>query len=276
MHPRHDGVAVARPSQPQRLAPYLPLLLLQLAQLLFFRLFAALVELPLPRRPPALAALVQELGAVLLEHRHGVQVEFVVLGEQAGAARDDHGGERLVGLQEIFNLLCGNGDQVLLQVLRGVGLEQPFGVDDGGKGLLRQVAGLAALHACQVGLGVVVLGEFGLDVGVDRGYFGLQGGQELGDGLVGAVFHFIPLEVREVVFHGSCGWCWSVGASWASSRYCCATHGHSRPSALGSCPHRLPAGRAASRLPCLPHPCILLPVWQARPLAALGHLGFRS
>ena len=133
MHPRHDGIAVACSSQPQRLTPYLPLLLLQLAQLLFFRLFAALVELPLPRRPPALAALVQELGAVLLEYRHSIQVELVVLGEQTGAARDDHGGERLVGLQEFFNLLCGDGDQVLLQVLRGVGLEQPFGVDDGGE-----------------------------------------------------------------------------------------------------------------------------------------------
>ena len=84
---------------------------------------------------------------------------------------------------------------------------------------MRQVAGLAALHACQVGLGVVVLGEFGLDVGVDRGYFGLQGGQELGDGLVGAVLYFVPLEIREVVLYGSCSWCWSVGASWTCSRY---------------------------------------------------------
>lgn len=204
MHPRHDSITVTRPSQPQRLAPDLPLVLLQLAQLLVLRLLAALMELPLPRRPPALAAFVQELGAVLLEHRDSVQVEFIVFGEQAGAARDNHGRKRLVALQELFHLLCGHGNQVLLQVFRGVGLEQPFGVDNGGEGLLRQVAGFAALHCRQAGFGVVVLRELGFDVGVDGRHFGLQGGEELSDGLIGAVLYFVPLEGLEVVFHGSC------------------------------------------------------------------------
>lgn len=194
VHPGHDGVAVARPAQPQRLAPHLPLLLLQLAQLLLLGLLAALVELPLARRPPALAALVQEFGAVLLEHRHGVQVELVVFGQQAGAARDDHGRQALVRVQEVLMLLCGYGNKVLRQVLRGVGLQQPLRVDDGGEGFLRQVAGLAALHGGEVGLCRVVLVELGLDVRVDGGEFGLEGREELGDRLVGAVFDFVPLE----------------------------------------------------------------------------------
>lgn len=164
MHPSHDGVAIAGAAEPQSLAPDLPLLLFELAQLLLLGLAASLVEFPLARRPSALAALVQELGGVLLEHRDGVEVELVVLSEQAGAAGDDHGCEGFVGMQEVLDLLRRHGDQVLRQVLRGVGLEEPFRVDDGGEGFLRQVAGFAALEAGQVGFGGVVLGEFGLDV----------------------------------------------------------------------------------------------------------------
>ena len=68
-------------------------------------LLAALVELPLPRSPPALPAFVHELGAVLLENRHSIKMEFVVLGEQAGTARDHHGRQALVGVQKLFHLL---------------------------------------------------------------------------------------------------------------------------------------------------------------------------
>jgi len=96
-----------------------------------------------------------------------------------------------------------HGDQVLGQVFRGVGLEQPFRVDDRGEGFLRQVAGFAALQRCEVGFGGVVLREFGFDVAVYGAELGLQGGEELGDGLVGAVFYFVPLEGLEVGGYGS-------------------------------------------------------------------------
>ena len=92
---------------------------------------------------------------------------------------------------------------MLLQVFRGVGLEQPFGVDDRGEGFLREVAGFAALQGREVGFGAVVLGKFGFDVRVDGRELGLQGREELGDGLVGAVFYFVPLEGLEVGFDGS-------------------------------------------------------------------------
>ena len=63
---------------------------------------------------------------------------------------------------------------------------------------------MRALHRCEVGLGGVVLIELLLDVVVDGGGLFLECIDELGDGFVGAVFDFVPLEGLEVGFDGSC------------------------------------------------------------------------
>ena len=63
---------------------------------------------------------------------------------------------------------------------------------------------MRALHGGEVGLGGVVLVEFLLDVVVDGGGFFLQRVDQFGDGFVGAVFDFVPLEGLEVLVYGSC------------------------------------------------------------------------
>lgn len=63
---------------------------------------------------------------------------------------------------------------------------------------------MGALKGGEVGLGGVVLVELLLDVVVDGGEVFLQGVDEFGEGLVGAVFDFVPVEGLEVVLYGSC------------------------------------------------------------------------
>ena len=43
-----------------------------------------------------------EFEAMLFEGRDGVEGEFVVGGDELGGARDGHGGEGLVGFEEVF------------------------------------------------------------------------------------------------------------------------------------------------------------------------------
>lgn len=61
---------------------------------------------------------------------------------------------------------------------------------------------MAALEGGEVGLDGVVLVEFGLYVVVERLQFFLERVDEVGDGLVGAVFDFVPLEGAEVLVDG--------------------------------------------------------------------------
>lgn len=145
MDPGHDGITVTRPGQSQSLAPNLPLLLLQLLQLLVFGLSTALGELPLSRDPSLLPGLVDKLDAVLLEDGHGEEGELVILGQFCRAAGHNHGGNGFVRLEVIFYEHVGDGEEVLLQVLGGVGSEQFAGVDYAGQTALGEVAGARAL-----------------------------------------------------------------------------------------------------------------------------------
>lgn len=67
---------------------------------------------------------------------------------------------------------------MLLQVFRGVGLEERVGVYDGAQAALGEVSCARALCGNQVGFARVVLAEFGLDVVVYAGDF-LVAGQYL-------------------------------------------------------------------------------------------------
>lgn len=58
------------------------------------------------------------------------------------------------------------------------------------------------LRGREIGLDGVVLVEFGLDVVIEGLQFLLQGVDEVGDGFVGAVFDFVPLEGAEVLVDG--------------------------------------------------------------------------
>lgn len=204
VQPTHDRITVPRPPQSQRLTPQPPLLLLQLPQLLFLRLAPAICELHLPRRPPLLSTLVHKLGAVLLEARHGVELELIVLRQQLRGAGDDHGTYLLVALEEVLGERGGDGDEVLLQVFGVVGFDEGVRIDDGVEGFLREVARLRALEGGEVGLARVVLVELLLDVVVDGGEVFLQAVDQLADGLVGAVFDFVPVERLQVVLYRAC------------------------------------------------------------------------
>lgn len=129
MDPGHGRIAVARPAQPQRLAPERALLLSQLVDLRLLRLAPALLDAHVSRRPARLAALVHELGARLLERRDCLQREFRVGCNFDRGARDDHGAQGLVGFEVFFLQLLGDGDQVGFEVF-GV-LDQGGGVDEG-------------------------------------------------------------------------------------------------------------------------------------------------
>jgi hypothetical protein len=108
---------------------------------------------------------VHEVVGVLFERGHSEEVEFVVGSELVGGARHDHGRQLLVALVELLDGQVGDGDEVGVEV---------FGVaDDGGgvydvdKGLGREVARPFPLSGSEGALGLVVLGELGLDVVVD-------------------------------------------------------------------------------------------------------------
>lgn len=164
MHPTHNSITIPRPTQPKRLPPNLPLFLLQLLQLLIFRLLSPFRKLPLTRNPPPFATLVHKLGRMLLEYRDGEQGEFVVGGELRTAAGDDHRSDGFVGREIFFDEDVGDGEEVLLEVFRGVGGEEGAGIDDRGEGALREISGAVALRGGEVGLCGVVLVEFGFDV----------------------------------------------------------------------------------------------------------------
>lgn len=91
MNPDHSALAIPRARQPQRLAPYLALVLLQLVD--FFRLFffAAFLVFVVAGRPSLLSCLVHEFGGVLLEDYEGEEGEFIVGGYFDGGSGDDHG-----------------------------------------------------------------------------------------------------------------------------------------------------------------------------------------
>lgn len=138
MDPDHDGLAPPGPSQPQRLPPQPLRVVADALDLPLLLLAPALDVLELARHPLVLTALVQEFGAVLLERRHGVQRELVVGGDERRGPRHDHGRDGLVGLEELLDLLRGDGDEVGFNVL-GVP-DEDAGVDDGGQGLGGEVA----------------------------------------------------------------------------------------------------------------------------------------
>lgn len=116
MHPRHRALTVPVPPQPQRLPPQLPLLLPQSVNLLLLLLPAPLPMPEIPRRPPLLAALVQEVGRVLLEGRDGEEGELGVGGDFDGAAGHGHGGEGFVGFVVVFYAGFGDREEVGFEV----------------------------------------------------------------------------------------------------------------------------------------------------------------
>lgn len=138
VRPHHYGLAPPGPAQAQRLAPDLLLLARDTVQLLLLLLLAALDVLVLARGPLLLSALLQELGAVLLESRDGEEHELVVLGHLHARPRHHHGRERLVALEEVLPTVDGHYDQMRLQVL-GVGNEEGR-IHDGREGLGREVS----------------------------------------------------------------------------------------------------------------------------------------
>lgn len=148
MDPSHDGITVSRPAQSQSLAPYSPLLLLELVQLFSLGLCSALGKLPLSGNPSLFSAFVDKLGTELLEDGDCEKSEFVILGQFSGAARDDHLGQGFVGLEVVLYEVVGNGEEVLLQVFRGIGSEKFTRVDYGCQGALREVSSAGALLGC--------------------------------------------------------------------------------------------------------------------------------
>lgn len=140
MDPDHDGLAPPSPSQPQRLPPQSLRVAADALDLPLLLLAPAFDVLVLARYPLVLAALVDKLQAMLLERRHGVQRELVIGGDEGRRPGHDHGRDGLVGLQELLDLLCGDGDEVGFDVL-GV-LDEDGGVDDGCQRLGGEVASL--------------------------------------------------------------------------------------------------------------------------------------
>lgn len=136
--PDHHALAPPGPCQPQRLAPDLALVATRPLDLLALLLLAALDVLVVARRPFHLAALVLEVGAVLLERRDGEQRELVVLGDLDRRAGHHHGRQRLVALEEIALGVVGHRDEVRLEVF-GV-LDEELGVDDRREGFRREVS----------------------------------------------------------------------------------------------------------------------------------------
>lgn len=112
--PHHDALAPPSPTQPQRLPPDLLLLLSHAVELALLLLLAALNVLVLPRGPLLLAALLKELGAVLLEGSDGKERELVVLGDLNGGAGHHHGCEGLVAVEEVLARQGGYHDEVSL------------------------------------------------------------------------------------------------------------------------------------------------------------------
>ena len=169
MDPSHNSITVASATKTKSLSPNTTLVLFKLLLLTLLCFASTLGELPLTRRPALLAHLVDKLGTVLLEDSNSKQAKLVILGQLLRRARYNHGTQRLVALQVVLDLVLGHGDQVLLQVFRGVWCEEIVGVDDRGQRLLRQVAGVRAQGSGQRGLCRVVLVELGLDVVVYAG-----------------------------------------------------------------------------------------------------------
>lgn len=81
MDPGHDSLAPSRARDAQSFAADFALLICDLIQLPLLLFLAALDVLVLAWRPLLLSALLQELGAVLLERRDGEENELFVLGD---------------------------------------------------------------------------------------------------------------------------------------------------------------------------------------------------
>lgn len=152
MDPSHNSIAVASATKTKSLTPNTALILFKLLLLTLLCLTSTLGELPLTRRPALLTHLVDKLCTVLLEDGNSKQAKLVIFGQLLRRAWYNHGTQRLVALQVVLDLVLGHGDQVLLQVFRGVRREEVVGVDDGGQRLLRQVAGARAQSRGQRGL----------------------------------------------------------------------------------------------------------------------------
>lgn len=80
MSPYHDALAPPGPTQAQGLSPHFLFLLGNPLQFPLFLFFTAFHVFVLPRGPLLFAALLQELGAVLLEGRDCEERELVILG----------------------------------------------------------------------------------------------------------------------------------------------------------------------------------------------------
>jgi hypothetical protein len=110
----------------------------------------------------------------------------------------------------------GDSDEVGVEIFRV--LEHEAGVYYGGKGLGGQVARPFPFRGGEAGLGLVVLGELGLDVVVDACYLLratldlaragrkgrahlLQRVYQVGEGLVCAVLDLVPLEGAQILVH---------------------------------------------------------------------------
>ena len=130
MHPCHDRLAPSCTTQAQRLVPHLPLVLAHSLDLLLLLFPPAFFVFEVARSPLVLSRLVDELGAVFLEQRHGVEGELVVRVHEGGGAGHDPGGHPFIGLDEVFRELLGDRNELGLEVL-GV-FDDDRRVDDGG------------------------------------------------------------------------------------------------------------------------------------------------
>lgn len=185
MNPDHDTFAPSSPAHAQSLAADLALFVGDAIQLTLLLLPAALDILILTGRPFLLSALVDELGAVLLERHNGKQCELVVMVDFDGGSGHHHGREGFVALNEILLCIRRHGDEVGLEVL-GV-LDEERWLHNRGerfrcesapvaetgqleKGSLvdARYSRLSPLQSCKVRLDGVVLVELGLDIIVDR------------------------------------------------------------------------------------------------------------
>lgn len=129
MGPDHDGLAPACPSQSQSLAPDLLFFPGDAVEFTLLLLFPPLDVLVLSRRPLLLPALLEELGARLLESRYREEREFVVLGDLDGRPRDHHGSKGLVAPEKVLARVRRHHNQMGLQVL-GI-LDQQTRINDG-------------------------------------------------------------------------------------------------------------------------------------------------
>lgn len=185
MNPDHDTFAPPSPSHAQSLAADLALFVGDAIQLTLLFLPAALDILILTGRPFLLSALVDKLGAVLLECHNSKQCELVVMVDFDRGPGHHHGREGFVALNEILLCVRRHGDEVGLEVLGVLDEErwlhnrgERFRCESAPAAETGQLAKsswmdarysrLSPLQSCKVRLDGVVLVEFGLDIIVDR------------------------------------------------------------------------------------------------------------